>query len=73
MVEFALVDYFVVVESIGMVATLIVSFYYQRQQMQKLSVDMKTKVLNDLDDKLLGLAELAIERPPLEEVLDMEN
>lgn len=41
--------------------------------MQKLSIDMETKVLNDLDDKLLRLAELAIERPELEEVLDRES
>src|SRR5579884_3710694 len=73
MAELALVDYFVMAEAIGIVATLVVSFYYLRKQMQKLSIDMETKVLNDLDDKLLRLAELAIERPELEEVLDRES
>jgi len=37
MAEFALVDYFIMGEAIGIVATLVVSFYYSRKQMQKLS------------------------------------
>ncbi len=60
-------------ESIGIVATLIMSFYYLRQQIQELSIYMETKVLNDFDDKILRLAELAIERPELKEVLDKES
>jgi hypothetical protein len=34
MAELALVDYFVMGEAIGIVATLFVSFYYSRKQMQ---------------------------------------
>ena len=52
MVELTLVDYFVMGEAIGIVATLFVSFYYSRKQMQKLSVDIETKVLSDLNDKI---------------------
>ena len=33
MAEFALVDYFIMGEAIGIVATLVVSFYYSRKQM----------------------------------------
>ena len=51
MAELGLVDYFVMGEAIGIVATLLVSFYYSRKQMQKLSTDIETKVLSDLDDK----------------------
>ena len=51
MAELALVDYFVMGEAIGIVATLFVSFYFSRKQMQKLSVDIETKVLSDLDEK----------------------
>ena len=36
MAELALVDYFVMGEAIGIVATLFVSFYYSRKQMRKL-------------------------------------
>ena len=71
--ELTLVDYFVMGEAVGIVATLFVAFYYSRKQMQKLSVDIETKVLNDLDDKLHSIAELAIARPEVAEILDRES
>jgi len=52
MAEFALVDYFIMGEAVGIVATLVVSFYYSRKQMQKLSVDIESKVLSDMDEKV---------------------
>jgi hypothetical protein len=55
MAELALVDYFVMGEAIGIVATLFVSFYFSRKQMQKLSIDIETKVLSDLDEKITAL------------------
>jgi hypothetical protein len=60
MVELALVDYFVMGEAIGIVATFVVSLYYSRKRMQKLSTDIESKILNDLDDKMHHLSELAI-------------
>jgi hypothetical protein len=65
MADLGLVDYFVMGEAIGIVATLLVSFYYSRKQMQKLSTDIETKVLSDLDDKSNDLTRLAIEKPQL--------
>ena len=65
MAELALVDYFVMGEAIGIVATLFVSFYFSRKQMQKLSVDIETKVLSDLDEKMNDLTRVAIEKPQL--------
>ena len=52
MAELTLVDYFVMGEAVGIVATLFVAFYYSRKQMQKLSIDIETKVLSDLDEKV---------------------
>ena len=49
MAEVALVDYFVMGEAIGIVAIFLMSFYYSRKQMQKLSIDIETKILNDMD------------------------
>jgi hypothetical protein len=65
MAEIGLVDYFVMGEAVGIVATLLVSFYYSRKQMQKLSTDIETKVLNDLDEKITDLSQLTIEKPQL--------
>jgi hypothetical protein len=33
--------------------------------MQKLSIDIETKVLSDLDEKIHGLTQLAVEKPQL--------
>jgi hypothetical protein len=65
MAELALVDYFVMGEAIGIVATLFVLFYFSRKQMQKLSIDIETKVLSDLDEKIHGLTQMAVEKPAL--------
>ena len=65
MVEIGLVDYFVMGEAVGIVATLLVSLYFSRKQMQKLSVDIETKVVSDLDEKMTGLTQMAVEKPQL--------
>jgi hypothetical protein len=38
-----------------------------------ITTDIETKVLNDLDDKLHGIAELALARPEVSELLDRES
>jgi hypothetical protein len=63
MAELSLVDYFVMGEAIGIVTTLFVSFYYSRKQ--KLSIDIETKVLSDLDEKMNDLTHMAVEKPQL--------
>jgi hypothetical protein len=73
MAELTLVDYFIMGEAVGIVAAFFVGFYYSRKGMQKLSLDLETKVLNDLGDKLHGIAELAIARPEVGEILDRES
>src|SRR5919198_2085468 len=69
MAEIGLVDYFVMGEAVGIVATFAMGFYYSRKQMQKLSVDIETKVLSDLDDKITDLSELLVEKPQLIKIL----
>ncbi|MGA9910392.1 MAG: hypothetical protein WBP84_09305 [Nitrososphaeraceae archaeon] len=56
MAEFALVDYFIMGEAIGIVATLVVSFYYSRN-------------LSDMDEKVNDLTRLTIEKPQLMRVV----
>jgi hypothetical protein len=70
MVELGLVDYFVMGEAVGIVATFVAAFYYSRKQMQKLSVDIETKVLSDLDDKNTDLTRLVIDKPQLMTIVD---
>jgi hypothetical protein len=40
---------------------MLIVLYFSRKQTQALSVDIETKVLNDLDEKMQGLAQMAIE------------
>jgi hypothetical protein len=49
MAEFGLVEYFEIGEALGIISTLFVVFYYSRKQARELSVDIETKVLNNLD------------------------
>jgi hypothetical protein len=65
MVELGLVDYFIMGEAVGIVATFVAVFYYSRKQMQKLSTDIETKVLSDVDEKMNDLTKMAVEKPQL--------
>jgi hypothetical protein len=55
---------------VEIVATFVAAFYYSRKQMQKLSVDIETKVLSDLDGKITDLTRLTIEKPQLMTIVD---
>ena len=48
MVELGLAKYFGMGEAVGIIATFFVITYFSRKQMQSISVDVQTKVLNDL-------------------------
>src|SRR5918993_3354681 len=69
MAELGLAEYFGIGEALGIMATFFVILYFSRKQMQSLSVDMETKVLNDLDEKVRKMAEIIIEKPSLQKVL----
>jgi hypothetical protein len=69
MSELGLAEYFGMAEALGIIATLFVILYFSRKQMQSLSVDVQTKVLNDLDEKVRKMAEIIIEKPSLQNVI----
>lgn len=63
MTEIGLAEYFGMGEAIGIIATLFVILYFSRRQMQTLSVDIETKVLNDLDERMHEITYVGIKRP----------
>jgi hypothetical protein len=65
MVEIGLAEYFGMGEALGIIGTLFVVLYFSRKQTQSLSIDIETKVLNDLAERLDSIVHLAIERPNL--------
>jgi hypothetical protein len=65
MVEVGIAEYFSIGEALGIIGTMFIVLYFSRKQMQSLSIDIETKVLNDLDEKMHGLTRMAVERPEL--------
>ena len=57
-------------EALGIIGTLFVIFFFSRKEMRNLSVDIETKVLNDLDEKIHGMAETLVQRPELVKLLN---
>lgn len=47
MVEVGIAEYFGIGEALGIIGTMFVVLYFSRKQMQALSVDIETKILND--------------------------
>jgi len=69
MPELGLAEYFSMAEALGIIATLFVILYFSRKQTQSLSVDIQTKVLNDLDEKVRKMAEIIVEKPSMQKVI----
>lgn len=69
MTEIGLAEYSGIGEAIGIIATLFVILYFSRKQMQTLSVDIETKILNDLDERMHQITNIMIERPELIKVV----
>jgi hypothetical protein len=65
MVEVGIAEYFSIGEALGIIGTMFIVLYFSRKQMLSLSIDIETKVLNDLDEKMHGLTRMAVERPEL--------
>jgi hypothetical protein len=57
-------------QSIGIVGTMVLTLYFSKRQIQALSSDQETRVLNDLDEKFHNMAMLAMEDPSIIRVMD---
>ena len=70
MVEFGFGDVLSLAQTFGIVGTLILTLYFSKRQIQSLSIDQQSRVLNDLDEKIHKTTELMLERPSLYRVMD---
>lgn len=70
MVELGIVEYFAIGEAVGIIATFFIIMYSSRREMQSVRVDIETKVLNDLDEKMHGVSEMLVHKPGLVKLLD---
>ena len=73
MAELGIVEYFAIMEAVGIIATFFIITYYSRKGLQTVSVDIETKVLNDLDEKLHGAAEALLHKPQLVKLFDRSS
>jgi hypothetical protein len=70
MSEIGLVEIFNMGEAVALIGTLFVILYFSRKQAQSLSVDIETKVLNDLAERMHTQVEILMERPQLTKVVN---
>ena len=54
---------------LGIIGTMLIVLYFSRKQTQGFTLDIETKVLNDLDEKVRKMAEIIIEKPSLQKVI----
>jgi hypothetical protein len=52
---------------------IVCDFLFLQEGDENLSVDIKTKVLNDLDEKIHGMAEMLVHRPELDKLLNKNH
>src|SRR5437899_11614667 len=60
-------------QTIGIVGTMVLTLYFSKRQIQALSMDQETRVLNDLDEKFHNMAMLAMEDPSIIQVIDTRD
>ena|SRR5437588_516124 len=69
MVEFGFADWLTLAQTVGIVGTMLMTLYFSKRQIQGISMDVETRVLNDLDEKIHRMGELLIERPDMLKVI----
>ena len=70
MAEVDIAEYFSMAEALGIIATMVVVLYFSRKQMQVFSVDIETKILSDMDERIHELTKMGVERPELIRVIN---
>ena len=70
MAELSVSDLIGIGQTIALISTLFVIFYFSRKGVKAVLVDIETKVLNDLDEKIHEMADMLVHRPELVKVLN---
>src|ERR671918_2888720 len=69
MVEIGIVEIIDTGAALGIIGTMFIVLYFSRKQAQGFTMDIETKVLNDLDEKVHKMAEIIIEKPSMQKVI----
>jgi hypothetical protein len=71
--EIGFSDVLTLAQTIGIVGTMILTLYFSKRQIQALSSDTETGVLNDLDEKFHNMAMLVMEDPSIVRVIETRD
>ena len=69
MVEIGIVEIITMGGALGIIGTMFIGLYFSRKQAQGFTVDIESKILNDLDEKVRKMAEIIIEKPSMQKVI----
>jgi hypothetical protein len=64
-VGFGFADLLSFVQTAAIIGTMVMTLYFSKKQIQGITVDVETRVLNDLDEKRYRISELMIDNPEL--------
>jgi hypothetical protein len=57
------------VQTVAIIAALLITLYFSQRQVRASRVDLETRVLNELDEKFLRITEMLLVRPELMKLL----
>ena len=63
-------DMLSIAQTVGIIGTLLIALFLSKREVRDLSIDIETKVLSDLDEKMHRLEEHLLERPELARVIN---
>ncbi|MGC2034402.1 MAG: hypothetical protein WA761_03020 [Thermoplasmata archaeon] len=58
-------DWLTLAQTAGIIGSLILTLYFAKRQVRAMTVDVGSRVLNDLDEKRYRISELLLEKPDL--------
>jgi hypothetical protein len=58
-------DWLTLAQTAGIIGSLILTLYFAKRQVRAMTVDVESRVLNDLDEKRYRISELLLEKPDL--------
>ncbi|HEY6238373.1 MAG TPA: hypothetical protein VIZ68_04220 [Thermoplasmata archaeon] len=59
-----------IVQTLAIIAAIVIAVYFSRRQIQALNLDIEARVLNDLDEKLHRMGEIFMENPEYVRVIN---
>src|SRR6476660_1270161 len=68
--DVVILDMFIISQTVRIVGTLLIAIYITKIEVRDLTIDIETKVLSDLDEKMHRLEEHLLERPELARVIN---